>query len=150
MCNKDKINNKSITYFKIIGDFEPSEITKALNLSPSRTWKKGEERKYLDRRGNGNYKFSLWEFGRIESVNNNFINNQTYTTIIPLLDCVDLLKELKQKYKLTFVLEIVPKFYTITDKPIISPSKEVIEFCYLTETKIDIDYYFYFFNDNLE
>lgn len=60
------------------------------------------------------------------------------------------MKEIKQKCKLTFVLEIAPKFYTTTDKPIISPSKEVIEFCYLTETNIDIDYYFYFSNDDLE
>ena len=62
-------------------------------------------------------------------------------TIDPLLAKIDILVQLRQKYGLTYVLEVVPKFYTLIDKPILSPPKEVIDFCFLTSTLLDIDYY---------
>lgn len=144
MQKENPINNETITYFKIIGDFEPDDISKELCLNPCKTWKKGEKRKYLGRYTKGIYNFSLWEFGRIEKVNNVFVDEQMKDTIAPLFEKIDILNQLKQKYELTYVLEVVPKLYTVINKPILSPPKKVVEFCYLTETSIDMDYYLCF------
>lgn len=135
------VNNEIITYFKITGEFNLEDITKALNLTPCKTWRKGDKREGSK---TGEYTFSLWEFGRIERENNLFCDEQMKETVLPLFEKVDTLIELKRKYNLTYVLEVVPKFYTTEDKPILSPLQEVVEFCALTQTLIDIDYYFYF------
>lgn len=142
--SKDGKNNETKTYFRITGDFEPDDITNALNLEPCTTWKKGERRKRLGREACGNYTFSAWEFGEIEKVNNNFANEQMRETIAPLLEKIEVLKRLKQEYGLNYTLEIVPKFYAATEKPILSPPREVIDFCSSIGADIDIDYYFYF------
>lgn len=134
------INNEIKTYFKITGDFIPDEITKKLELEPTQTWNKGDKRRI----STGNYTFSLWEFGKIEKKNNVFADKQMLETISPLFKKTNILCDLKKRYNLSFVLEVVPKFYTTVDKPILSPPKEVVDFCSQTETLIDIDYYFYF------
>lgn len=134
---KSRVNNEIITYFKVIGDFEPDKITERLNLTPSRKWCKGDKRKV------GTYTFSLWEFGRIEKTNNVFVDEQIKQTINPLLDKINILNELKSELNVKFVLEVVPKFYTLKDKPVLSPSKEVVDFCHAIDADLDIDYYFY-------
>lgn len=51
--------NSCDTYFKIVGNFDPDEVSKLLNLTPDKTWKIG------DLRRNGTmYDFALWETGR--------------------------------------------------------------------------------------
>lgn len=139
-----KIDNEILTYFKITGEFEPDEITKELGLVPISTWKKGEQRK------TGVYTFSLWEFNALEKQNNAFADEQMRETIAPLIEKTDVLRTLKEKYGLTYTLEVVPKFYSTREKPILSPPKEVIDFCSLTDTMLDIDYYFYFDTDPSE
>lgn len=136
------------TYFKITGDFEPNDITKELSLNPCKIEKKGEKRKYPGQSTKGNNTFSLWEFGKIENSNNIFVNEQMKNTLAPLFEKIEILKRLKQKYRLNYELEVVPQFYTTINKPILSPPKEVIDFCYLTGTTIDVDYYFYFDIEN--
>lgn len=136
-----RLDNEVKTYFKITGDFNPEDITKILCLQPVQTWVKGEKRKISKV---GNYTFSLWEFGVIEKKNNLFANKQMLETIKPLFEKIDSLNELKKIYNLNYVLEVVPKFYTDLYKPILSPLKEVIDFCSQTGTLLDIDYYFYF------
>lgn len=138
VCRSESvIDNKAKTYFKIIGNFAPEEITKTLNLTPSETWSKGDKRRV----GNGVYEFSCWKFGRIEKVNNVFVDEQMVQTVKPLYGKIKILKELKQTYNLDFVLEVVPKFYTVNNTPILSPPKEVIDFCSMVGATFDIDYY---------
>lgn len=68
-------------------------------------------------------------------------------TVLPLFEKTGILKALKQKYNLTYVLEVVPKFYAINEKPILSPLKEVVDFCSTTDTLLNIDYYLFVDND---
>ena len=72
--------NSCYTYFKIVGDFDPDEVTHLLSLQPTRTWKIGDFRK------NGTkYDFATWEIGRCKEYDV-FVENQMRKTIAPLLD----------------------------------------------------------------
>jgi len=65
-------------------------------------------------------------------------------TIEPLLSKVSELKEIKDKCKdIYYSLEIVPSIYAGEIDPCLAPSKEIIKFCYETDTGIDIDLYVY-------
>ncbi len=51
--------NSCSTYFKIVGNFNPDEVSGLLSLTPEKAWKMG------DLRCNGTmYDFALWEIGR--------------------------------------------------------------------------------------
>ena len=64
-----------------------------------------------------------------------------HTTIDPLLDKMDLLNEIREKFDVTFTLEIVPTVYAENTSPCLAPSMNVIDFCQSTKTQIDIDLY---------
>ena len=54
-----KEENRCFTYFMIRGNFDPTDITTILGLSPSTQWRIGDTRK------NGTkFDFALWEYGR--------------------------------------------------------------------------------------
>ncbi len=128
--------NRCYTYFAIKGIFNPNEITEILGLIPSQTWKIGDKRKF----GNGHYDFALWEYGRNE-IYDVITENQMMITISNLKSKVSLLREIKQKYDVSFILEAVPHIYAGEPTPALAPGREIIEFCYLTGTEIDIDLY---------
>ena len=69
------------------------------------------------------------------------VENQMHTTIDPLLDKMDLLNEIREKFDVTFTLEIVPTVYAENTSPCLAPSMNVIDFCRSTKTQIDIDLY---------
>lgn len=48
--------SQQYAYFSVMGDFDPADITKAVGLQPSSTWKKGE----LHPRVRFERKFSRW------------------------------------------------------------------------------------------
>lgn len=128
------------TYFCIQGDFNVDEVISLINLKPNQIIKKGD---YRIKKLNDCYDFSALKFGLI--IDSDIQGDkQIEKTISTLWPKIDILKEIKQKYDVSYCLEIVPKFYKTCEKPIISPSKDVIKFCYLTDTEIDYDYYFYF------
>lgn len=60
-----------------------------------------------------------------------------------LLCKVEELKMIKQKYDSCFTLQIVPSIYVGGINLNLSPTSDVIKFCYETDTKIDIDLYVY-------
>lgn len=127
--------NSCHTYFKIVGDFNPDEITQMLGLQPNKSWKIGDTRR------NGLlYDFALWEFGRCDDYDV-IIEKQMHKTIDPLLDKIDLLTKIREKYDVSFCLEIVPTIYADTQSPCLAPSMKVIDFCHATRTEIDIDMY---------
>jgi len=65
-------------------------------------------------------------------------------TIEPLLSKIKELKEIKDKCsEVYYNLEIVPSIYAGEISPCLAPSKEVIKFCYETDTEIDICLYVY-------
>ena len=50
-----------------------------------------------------------------------------------------MLNQIRQKYDVSFVLEIVPTIYANDINPCLAPSLDVIDFCHETRTQIDID-----------
>lgn len=128
--------NSCYTYFAIKGNFNPDEITEILELTPSKCWKIGDKRKD----GKSNFDFALWEYGRCDHYDV-ITENQMMYTIADLKPKIPLLKDIKRKFDVAFVLEIVPKLYINEPTPALAPNREVVEFCYETDTDIDIDLY---------
>ena len=62
-------------------------------------------------------------------------------TIKPLLSKIDKLNEIRKLFDVCFCLEIVPYVRFDESTPSLAPSKEIIKFCYETDTDIDIDLY---------
>lgn len=127
--------NSCYTYFAIKGEFNPDDITRRLGLMPSNVWKAG------DKRSNGTgYDFSYWEFGLCDEYDI-LIENQMHKTLAPLLNKIEILKEIQKEFDVIYVLEIVPTVYSKNATPCLAPSMEVIDFCHETRTEIDIDLY---------
>ena len=129
--------NSCYTYFKIVGDFNPDEITRLLNLTPEMSWKIGDLR-----RNGTKYDFALWEIGRCTEYDV-AVENQMRKTIAVLQDKIPLLNNIREKNDVRFVLEIVPTIYVGDTNPCLSPPLDVIDFCHATRTEIDIDMYVY-------
>ena len=135
MSERDR--NSCYTYFKITGDFNPDEISQVLGLLPSKQWKIGDLR-----RNGTKYDFALWEYGRCDSYDV-YVENQMMKTIEGLLPKINELNKIKDKYNAYFTLEIVPSIYAGGTNPCLAPNREVIRFCYKTDTNIDIDLYIF-------
>ena len=129
--------NECYTYFKIVGNFDPDDISKILGLSPEKTWKIGDLR-----RNGTKYDFALWEIGRCAEYDA-LVENQMRKTIAPLTDKIHLLNKIRQTFDVTFGLEIVPTVYVDDINPCLAPSLDIIDFCHATRTEIDIDLYVY-------
>ncbi len=133
--------NSCYTYFKIVGDFNPDDVSELLNLTPEKTWKIG------DLRHNGSkYDFALWEIGRCSEYDVE-VENQMRKTIAVLQDKINLLNQIRQENDVSFFLEVVPTIYVDDTNPCLAPSLDVIDFCHATRTEIDIDVYVYDSND---
>ncbi|MDD6023941.1 MAG: DUF4279 domain-containing protein [Oscillospiraceae bacterium] len=127
--------NSCYTYFRIAGYFDPDVITEQLDLQPNEAWKIGDKRHDGTR-----HDASSWVFGYCDQYDV-LVENQMHTTIQPLLDKVERLNEIREKFDVSFTLEIVPTVYAENTSPCLAPSMEVIDFCHLTKTQIDIDLY---------
>lgn len=136
--------NSCYTYFKIVGDFNPDEVSELLNLTPEKTWKIGDLR-----RNGSKYDFALWEIGRCTEYDVE-VENQMRKTISVLQDKISLLNQIREQNDVSFVLEIVPTVYVDDTNPCLAPSLDVIDFCHATRTEIDIDLYVYDSNDEKE
>ncbi len=129
--------NSCSTYFKIVGNFNPDEVSRLLSLTPEKTWKIG------DLRRNGTmYDFALWEIGRCTEYDVE-VENQMRKTIALLQDKIQLLNQIREENDVNFVLEIVPSIYVGDTNPCLAPPLDVIDFCHATRTEIDIDMYVY-------
>lgn len=126
------------TYFKIIGDCDIQEVIDILQIQPSNLWKKGD---ISAKNGKLKHSSTMLQFALIRKENEIYVNRQMLETINVLIAKVDKLKEIKEKFDVEFYLQIVLKFDSQQNQPIISPPREIIEFCYLTQTNIDYDYY---------
>lgn len=122
------------------GIFNPEEITRILDIQAFSSWA------YGDKRVDGSeYLFSTWsaeksEIGRLD------VEAQCRDTIKNLKNKVSQLNRIKQQYDVKFVLVIVPSIYH-EEQPWISFNEEVIEFCYLTGTTIEVDMYIHQLED---
>ncbi len=129
--------NNCYTYFKIVGDFNPDDVSKLLNLTPEKSWKIGDVR-----RNGTKYDFALWEIGKCTEYDVE-VEKQMRKTIAVLQDKISILNQIKQENDVSFVLEIVPMIYAGDINPCLNPTLDIIDFCHATRTEIDIDMYIY-------
>lgn len=138
-----KTKQKCITYFKIVGDFEPNEILDILNIRPTKVTRKGDNYLFLNQEKTS--EFSLIEIGYNDQYNVE-IDLMIEKTIKELRSKIKELKELKMKYPdIEYTLEVVPKITPNFDEPnpYISPTKEIMKFLVEIDADYDIDYYIY-------
>ena len=154
-CGKELTH--SYTYFTIVsqgemgmygyeasvrGVFDPAETTNRLGIEPFAKFKKGDYRKNVPKDApQTKYHFSKWS-GEKSEVERYDVNEQYLNTIQHLKHKISELLEIKSRYDVEFILQIVSHNYN-AESPIIHFDKEVIEFCYLTGTEIDVDAYVY-------
>ena len=138
------------TYFSIKGEFDPDEITSILGIQPVKTFRSGEPRYFMkdgQKIDTGHkYSCSCWDGCRCDEYDV-IISNQMEKTIEPLIQKIDLLNKLRERFDATFTLEVVPSICCEHEKPCISPSMKVIDFCSKVRADLDIDWYIDNMND---
>lgn len=128
-------SNRCYTYFRIVGDFDPDELTRRLELTPYESWKTG------DAGSDGStHDFSAWHFGKCDAYSID-VSEQMMETLTPLLGKTDVLNQIREEKGVSFCLEIVPHLYPGNTTPSLAPSREVMTFCTATGTEIDVDLY---------
>ena len=131
------MKNNCKTYFSISGDFDPQQITKMLNVEPTRCHGKDDLR-----RDGKPYNFALWA-GCLCDEYDVYVENQMEKTIEPLLDKIDVLKQIKEQFDVEMFLSVVPHAVADQPTPCLAPSLKVMQFCVEVGVKIDIDLYIY-------
>ncbi|KMQ01022.1 hypothetical protein TU68_27145 [Bacillus cereus] len=132
-----------MAYFSIAGDVFPVKaITNALNIEPTRTYKKGD---VVARRDNPNLvstktlyrKETNWTLstGYQESYN---INNQLYVILKSLEEKTEPLKQLKKKYDLEFLFMVVIQIEN-NESPAMYLQKNIIDFASSIQAEIHFD-----------
>ena len=129
--------NSCYTYFRIVGNFNPDDISALLNLTPEESWKIGDLR-----RNGTKYEFANWMIGKCAEYDV-YVENQMRKTISILLDKIAILNQIREENDVEFFLEIVPSIYVDDINPCLAPPLDVIDFCHATRTQIDIDMYLY-------
>lgn len=127
--------NTCYTAFKIVGAFNPDDVSEMLELIPDRSLKIGDLR-----RDGTEYDFALWEIGKCTEYDVN-VENQMRKSIEALKDKTEVLNRIREEFDASFYLEIVPTIYVDDINPCLAPSLDVIDFCHATRTQIDIDMY---------
>ncbi|MEZ2325732.1 DUF4279 domain-containing protein [Bacillus tropicus] len=136
-----------MAYFSATGDVFPVEaITNALNIEPTRTYKKGD---VVARRDNPNLvstktlyrKETNWTLstGYQESYD---INNQLYVILKSLEEKTEPLKQLKKKYDLEFLFMVVIQIEN-NESPAMYLQKDILDFAssILAEIHFDLNIY---------
>lgn len=122
--------------------FDSDEITCLLGIQPFSCWA------YGDKRVDGSvYRFSAWSAEK-SGIRRLDAEAQCRETIRNLKNRVAQLDLIKEKYDMSFILTTVPSVFG-DEKTWLSFDEEIIEFCYLTCTTIDVDMYIYPFGDEL-
>ena len=129
--------NSCYTYFRIVGNFNPDDVSALLNLTPEESWKIGDLR-----RNGTKYEFANWKIGKCAEYDV-YVENQMRKTISMLLDKIATLNQIREEKYVEFFLEIVPSIYVDDINPCLAPPLDVIDFCHATRTQIDIDMYLF-------
>ena len=129
--------NSCYTYFRIVGNFNPDDVSALLNLTPEESWKIGDLR-----RNGTKYEFANWKIGKCAEYDV-YVENQMRKTISMLLDKIATLNQIREENDVEFFLVIVPSIYVDDINPCLAPPLDVIDFCHATRTQIDIDMYLF-------
>lgn len=119
------------------GIFEPDNITEMLGIQPFDTKTAGIPR----RNGRSLYTFSDWAACK-QTEPAMDAEEQCRNIVRELRPHLSQLQDIKRKFNVDFTLMIVPHIYN-EESPILVFDREIIEFCYLTNTEIAVDLYIY-------
>ncbi|WP_217585871.1 DUF4279 domain-containing protein [Lentibacillus saliphilus] len=125
------------------GIFNPDDITNALGIEPFDT------NNYGDKKSNGMSWLTSGWCAEKSNKDRLDVEAQCLDTIKNLKHKIPILNEIKKLYDVHFGLIIVPTIYN-GETPILTFNKEIVEFCYLTGTEIDVDMYVYPFDEEGE
>lgn len=132
-----KNKNSCYTYFRIVGKFEPDEITERLGMKPYKIQRIGER---ITEKGPQKAKFAYWHYGLCNEYASEVTKQMEKT--IELLKCkIDIINQIRKEYDVGIFLEVVPTVYVNDAEPNLAPSLDVIDFCYDAGVEIDIDLY---------
>ncbi len=142
--------NECTTYLSICFDFDKqknAEIIKegrSFSLEEIGIFNKDEVEKYLANALEIESRFDRHHF--IIGFNNKYnidVNKMIRQTIKGLIGKEDKIKELKEKYNVSVVLEIVPYIDYDSDEPhqILSLDQDIIDFLSKSTIEMDLDYY---------
>lgn len=117
------------------GNFDPAVITDLLGLHPHRAWQQGDRNAF-----NKPYGFSCWS-GCMQKKPVFDAGRQCQRIALQLHDKIPVLNALRQQYAVQFWISVVSVLHPEESTPALSLGHEVIAFCYLTGTQIDVDMY---------
>lgn len=117
-------------------NFDPDEITEILGIIPDRTVRMGERIKNSARTS----RFSSWKACTQESEPCFDVEEQLLNIVEKLSPIIPKIQEIKKKYNVVSGINIVPHIYG-EQTPALELEAKIIEFCYLTGSKIGVDIY---------
>ena len=132
-----KTRNSCYTCFKIVGNFNPDDVSASLGLTPEESIKIGDLR-----RNGTKHELARFTIGKCAEYDV-CVENQMRKTISVLLDKIAILNQIREENDVEFFLEIVPSLYVDDITPCLAPPLDVIDFCHATRTQIDIDMYLF-------
>ena len=123
-----KMNHACRTYFAVYGVSRAEDFLRELGIPDGKASAKGGKI-YI---------------GYNEKYNTD-INEMIRETLSEIFGKAEILKNLKAKFSAEYYLALIPEIISASGEPkqILSLSEDVIEFLYLSKTKIDLDYYVY-------
>lgn len=132
-------SGSSYVYFALTGDnFDTDEVTSKIDISPTDSWRKGDKGKYKPI-----LEFASWRLSTDKGQEYIQIDKLVDEIVSKLFDKIEIINDLKRKFQLDSVLEIVLYIDTNEDSstPALGHDLRTIEFLYRTGTTTDIDIY---------
>lgn len=132
--------NEQYAYFTVNGDFDPSDISQMVGMSPTKSWRKGE----INPRTHFERKFSRWSlYSRLE---------RTCELEAHLVDVIQQLNANKNKFvelslKCGGVMQLVAYFKS--DYPGLHFERKLVESLAEFSLSVDFDFY-YLYSDTRE
>lgn len=126
-------------YFALTGEnFDTDEVTSKIGITPTDSWRKGDKGKYKPI-----LEFASWTLSTDRGKEYILVSNLVDEIVSKLYDKIEIINDLKSKYQLESVLEIVLYIDTNEDNttPSLGHDLKTIEFLYRTGTTTDIDIY---------
>jgi len=132
------IENTYVYFALTGGEFDTQIATERLGIVPTEKWNKGDIGKYKQTLG-----YSCWKLSSQKGKKYIMIDSLVDEVVGLLFDKIEIINELKNKFELDSVLEIV-MYIDINEEqstPALGHDLKTIEFLHRTQTRTDVDIY---------
>ena len=119
---------------RIVGDFDPDEVSKKLNISASKQWRRGTP---INKRINYDCDGWVYSFSSLETL---FVDIQMNNLLSVFSSRVNDFNELRDMYNLMFCIDIVIRIKN-QEIPSVFFDSKVLDFTQKIGATIDIDMY---------